>query len=94
MPDRSKVRFQTKRVTEAYVARERWIGFRKRTSNGVIQKEELISLKKAKLESANWEGPDTEPTVCNDATGIVQTRYLPWTWHQGVIEGASGLFIQ
>ena len=40
-------------------AHQTWLCMR--TSDGVTPEEDPTSLKTAKLESANWEGPDTGP---------------------------------
>ena len=42
--------------------------------DGVTPQGDPISLKKAKLESAQWEGPKTGPTVC-------QGRGNEEVWH-------------
>ena len=67
MPDRLKVKFQTKRNTRVYAVRDssRFASetpsvlqtcLCKRTSEGVTPEEDPTSLKKAKLESATCEG--------------------------------------
>ena len=72
MPDMSKVRFQTKRDT-GYTPRAEGGGSlqgrvcpsdEKRTRDGVTPEEDPAALKKAKLESATWEGPNIGPTAC------------------------------
>ena len=69
MPDRLKVRDQTKRDIGIYAARVVEVGFQdksayQRTSNGVTPEEEPTSYKKNRLRSAQSERPDTGPTVC------------------------------
>ena len=63
----------------------------KRTGDGVTPKEDPTSLKKVKLESANWEGPDTGPTVCQ-ACGN-RSNEVPWTWYQGLLKERAGFLV-
>ena len=70
MLDRSKVRFQTKRETPVGFSSAQVVEvhFRdaclcKQTRDGVTPEDDPTSLKKAKLESAHWEGPDTWSTL-------------------------------
>ena len=68
MPDRPKVRFQTKKDTGVYAVRRRsrfasgtrlFIkrGFASEPETVLLRKKDLTSLKKAKLESAKGKGP-------------------------------------
>ena len=110
MADRSKVRFHIKRFTGVYIVRGRSrlaSGIRLLTSlliagasepanhrsDAVTPEEDPISLKQAKLDgSASRKGPDIGPTVCWGRGN--RSNEIPWTWHQGEIEGAGGVFGQ
>ena len=95
MPDRSNVTRQTKRDTEICATRGSCGSLPgrdclsqqclyKRTSDGVTPEEDPASLKKAKLESTTWEGPDIGPTVWQDRGN--RSNEILWTWHQGQLQ--------
>ena len=79
MPNRSEVRFQTKRDTGVYAMRSSDVPVqanqRRRNYGGGPH-----LFKKTKLESASREGPDIGP-ICHGRGN--RSNKIPWTWHQG-----------
>ena len=63
----------------------------KQTREGVTPEENLTSLKKAKLESATREEPDTGPDVCQGRGSC--SNEIPWTWHQGQLKEWVGFLV-
>ena len=74
---------------DVYVQHQAWLC--KRTSDGVTPKKDPASLKKAKLESAQWEGPDTGPTVCRGCGNYLNE--IPCTWDQGQQRERAGFLV-
>ena len=101
MPDRSKVRFQTKADTGltlcAVVEVRFWdafahqMGLCKWASDGVTPKEDPHLWKKCKLESAQWKGPDTVSTACQRRGN--RSNEITWAWHQGQLKERAGFLV-
>ena len=59
--------------------------------DGVTPEEEPISLRKAKLESATWEGPDTGLSVCQGYDN--RSNEISCTWHHAELKEWLGFLV-
>ena len=86
--DLRRARVVEVRFRDAF-ARKTWLC--KRTSDGVTLAEDPTCLKKDKLDSAQREGQDTGPAVCQSRGN--RLNKIPWTWYQGQLKAQAGFLV-